>query len=123
MSRIPRRWTAAFGVLAILFAQLVVSAHACAIGAAPSAMSAPAPSHDAGCDRMDAAQRALCERHCHDEAQSQSSPQPAAADFVPAYVVRVTFGAIARITPPRAEPSLAHATAPPAPIRNCRLLI
>jgi hypothetical protein len=123
MKRMRQRWIGALGVLAIVFAQLAVSAHACAMASMPEAAPAAAAGADNPCDRMDAAQRTMCERHCQDAPQAQGSAHAAAVDFVPAFVAHVAVVA-PRVPAGRfGEPALVHATSPPQAIRHCRLLI
>jgi hypothetical protein len=119
MNRIGRRWTAAVGVLAIVFAQLAVSAYACGKARAPAAM----PMAMSDCERMDPAGLPLCERHCQDEAQAQGAPAPQVADFAPAFVAAVAVPGVRIVAGRGGDALLLHATSPPAVIRHCRLLI
>jgi hypothetical protein len=113
MNRRSRTAWAWLALLALLFAQLGVSAYACADSAG---MSIAASAHP--CEGIDATSPGLCDRHCNGD--QQSGPQAISlAPFFPSFVTlvqpadRVSFIAVPR-------PELRHATSPPPTISHCR---
>jgi hypothetical protein len=118
MNRLLRRLSAWAGVFALLFAQLAVSAYACPGGDfAASAMAQG--SMASPCDRADADQSNLCEKHCHDSGQSQGSASVIHAAFVPGLIAVLPVATSHGRSPQVDDPALLHATSPPASIRNC----
>jgi hypothetical protein len=117
MNRFWKRVGGWAGIVALVFAQLAVSAYACP--AAPAeAMPAVAPCHQADQDNAN-----LCQKHCHDSQQSQHASPVVSDAFVPGFVATVDLPPIGASSASAGEPALLHATSPPASIRNCCLRI
>ena len=118
MNRFWRRLSGWMGILALLFAQLAVSAYACptspVVEAGMTQSSVPS-----SCDRIDQEKVNLCEKHCHDSGQSQDSVAAIHGAFVPAFIAFVHMSPRGPSSQTSGEPALLHATAPPATIRNC----
>ena len=132
MTRSRRRLFACLGILGIVFAQLAVTAHACALRAGAMTVGAPATmtrAHEGHCGGQYAAPMPqapagnACEVQCTDGA-----PVAAAPDLPP-----VMFAALTVSMAPAAMPIAAHAwdrsvlaasgAAPPRALQFCRLLI
>jgi hypothetical protein len=114
MKRSNRILVAWLAVLAMVFAQLGVSAYACPL-VEPASFAMESGSH---CDRMDAAQPNLCDKHCHDDQQAGAQATLPAA-YVPSFIVRLAV-APPESTPLAADaPTLRHAVDPPPTIRHC----
>lgn len=114
----PIAWLLAILVIA---AQLATSAYACTMPAAPGV--APAMQAMEDCAGMDDPASPLCERHCRDEAQTQSPVIAALPAFAPSFVAVVAQPvpqAMRAFEPRRA---LHHATSPPLAIRLCCLRV
>ena len=108
LPRTLRSFVALLALLGVLFAQLGVAAHACAM---------PAGGDDC-CISMDQPEPALCDAHC--EQGDQSLDKPVAAIALPALaMVRVIVPQVAAPPPPQGAPP----TAPPAAILHSRLRI
>lgn len=119
MNRAWRHLAGYLGILALVFAQLAVSAYACPmtpIGAmdAVSAVAAQAP-----CDDVDHAAANLCDKHCHDAERSQAAGAGINWAFVAGYVAVLHLPFVRASSPSGENPALRHATFPPATIRNC----
>ena len=103
-------------VVALAFAQLAASAHACTFAWPDDAVAAHA--HADGCE--DGNDAALCEGHCHDAAH----PKPAfeLPPLQPAFVFRLHP---CNVEPSpgglRVEPALQRATSPPISLSHCVL--
>jgi hypothetical protein len=120
MNRITRVATGWIGIVALVFAQLAVSAYACPNAGAHEMQQAqsPDPCQQSGMDQSN-----LCSKHCHDSAQSPTSvPLPLGA-FVAAFIAVVAVPAMGASIAVPGDPALLHATSPPAAIRNCCLRI
>jgi hypothetical protein len=128
MTRSRRRLLAFFGILGIVFAQLVVTAHACALRA--NAMAPVVGSAHAGhCGGEHAATLPeapsgnACEVQCTDGAPSATAPDLPAVAFV------ALIAPQAPATMPVAEREWDHSVlaasgaAPPRTLQYCRLLI
>ena len=110
-------WAAVL-VLALLFAQGALAAYAC-----PATLSG-APAGEVPCDQMDGDSIPLCHGHCADEEQKpHEGAAGSAAQFVPAFVVRVPLAP----DPGSARAASAGPASPAAPpaliLRNRRLRI
>ena len=123
-SRTARKLAAALGVCAMVFAQIAVAAHACAVlgGESPvSAMAMPMDADDAPCNEQDAAPN-LCIHHC--QAEQTVDHQPPA----PAIPVAIIVGSLEpsnrlpvsfQSAQSYSQALLARVTAPPSAVRNC----
>ncbi len=81
MTRLRRRLSASFAALALAFAQLAVSAHACEVTGQPGKQ--PAVANSVACHEVAPAEGAsenLCERHCQygDASVESNAPAPVA---------------------------------------------
>jgi hypothetical protein len=118
-----RRFTALFGIAALLLMQLAVSAYACPGGAEPrfEAMSAMAVTGQ--CDEADVSEAIVCQVHCtqgqqsFDKTQSPGIPSVIAAGFSSIQVPAV--GPSNTAAPGLFTRFLAQAPEPPLSIRNC----
>jgi hypothetical protein len=105
------------GIFALLFAQLMISAHAC-----PMTFSAPDPVGAAApCHSLDMTPSDLCYEHGQQGGQVlDQSPSAAIPDaFVPAFIATLPLPAAIPAPPVLTLPSPSRATAPPLAIRNC----
>ena len=119
MNRFTRKLASLLGIVAVIFAQLAVSAHACpmqfvAMDEFPVAAASAADSSGAGDESP-----ALCQKHCEHASQNiNDTPQPLA-------FVALTPSFVVTLLPEPAAPRLASArvlqdaTSPPHAIRNC----
>ena len=104
-------------MLAMVFMQASIAAHACAGLQAMQSTTHEMPCHPAG----DPAPVPHCDAHCDDGAQNVYSWPAFAQPFVPSFSVSLAAAdlPVALIAP--RDPALLHATSPPIPIRNCCL--
>jgi hypothetical protein len=114
MSRSRRILVAWLALLAMVFAQLGASAYACPLEE-PASFAMDTGSH---CDRMDAAQPNLCDKHCHDDQQAGAQANLPAA-YVPSFIVTLAVPPSASAPLAGAVPTLRHAVDPPPTIRHC----
>jgi len=122
MKRFTLKLASWFGMIAIVFAQLAVSAYACpsqAPGSADAASAMQVPEDTRPC--ADFATPGLCQQHCA-YGQQNVGDEPAPLNFValvPAFVVYLKQQPLVAQLAPAAGPSLQHAFGPPLSIRNC----
>ena len=122
MNRLWRRIGGWAGIVALVFAQMAVSAYACPAltveAEAPASVSMPCHDPDGGTAN-------LCQKHCHDSQQSQSAAASMPAAFSAAFVAIVPQPAtsVAATVACLDGPALLHANSPPPSIRNCCLRI
>jgi hypothetical protein len=122
-----RPFASVLAIIALLFAQVMMSVHACdreaGRPAAPAASAASAGTPDGGdcCVPKNAVRDPACENHCThaatsvDRAEAVTALAPAAAMLVappPAPRALATRG-------PLRAPDLARHTEPPIPVRHC----
>ena len=118
MNRTTRKFFSFFTVIALLFSQWVIPAHACPMqlqNAANMVMDVSA-SDDGSSD-----QSTLCQQHCQNEQKNFADlPSPlASVALVPSFIVTLDIEK-SSITPSQfVFPTLQHATSPPLAIRNC----
>jgi len=118
MNRVWRQIAGWLGILALIFAQLAVSAYACpmtsfgTVEAAPSLTSSPY-------DQVDQVEANLCDKHCYGSEQSQTTVPGIHGAFVPAFIAVVDLPSPLAPSASVENPALHHATSPPATIRNC----
>jgi hypothetical protein len=117
MNRVKRQVVAWFGIFALMFAQLAVSAYACPMTTQGTTEAARSEA-SAHCDKADRDQANLCEKHCHDSEQSQSSAPGVHGAFVPGFIAVVPTASSRAPAAFLEDPALLHATSPPATIRN-----
>jgi hypothetical protein len=118
MNRVWQRLAAYLGILALLFAQLAVSAYACPMTSADKA-AATSSTVASPCDQLDQAEPNLCDKHCNDSAQSQAAVPCIHGAFVPGFIAVVGLSSPPALPASAGNPALHHATSPPATIRNC----
>src|SRR3954451_10697513 len=103
----------------VVLAQLAISAFACDMALAP-----PAPvATEAPCHQDSTPGAPLCQRHCHDEAQSQSPASFVPPAFVPSFIAALPLLPAKAIDAGAPSPTLLHATSPPLAIANCCLRV
>jgi hypothetical protein len=120
MTRRRRSLAASIAAFALAFAQLAVSAHACALHEAPAEPEVMA--HHEACHEMAASEEApvngnVCQEHCqYGSASVDNSPPDAAAADPVGPVLRLEHPGVA-VTSADVRPSwrLAPAAAPPPP--------
>jgi hypothetical protein len=122
MNRFTRKLISLLGIVAVVFAQLAVSAHACPMqfmGLDDAMAATGMPAADAS--ESNAMSPALCQKHCENAQQSVNDTPQAAVLSSPEPVLPVALltVAVAAIPVPTLTPSLLHATSPPHAIRNC----
>jgi len=124
MTRLTRKIVSLFSIVAMVFAQLAVSAYACPmqlqeLDDAVAGLSASAPA--AG--ERDADSPALCKKHCENGQQNVNDSLQAHAslsfDTALTLTLPLAMQSATLRDAPAAAPSLRHATAPPLSIRNC----
>ena len=132
MTRSHRRILAWLGIAGIAFAQLAVTAHACALHVGTMPASTPATiavAHDGHCGAQHAAalpqapQGNACEVQCTDGA-----PSGAAADVLPAVIATLVVPLEPAKVPAEAREwgrlmLAADSAAPPLALQYCRFLI
>ena len=106
-------------LVALLFSQLAVSAHACplemSMQAATEGSSAAMPS-----DEAPPVPSPVCDKHCNPSEQAQ---QPAILPVLPMGPVLAVLTRTARLGAEGVPPDFAHAVAPPLIIQYCVLRI
>ena len=122
MNRLTRKFVSLISIVAVLFAQLAVSAYACPMqfqGLDDVVANVNATEPDEGV--RGATSPALCKKHCEDGQQNINDSSQALAEC--AFEAAPT---IALVTQPATlrdvsatPPSLRNATAPPLSIRHC----
>lgn len=121
MNRVTRKLISLLGIVAVLSAQLAVSAYACPMQfmALEEAAAVTAPDENAG--GQDLTSPALCQKHCENGQQNvNDTPQPLAAISAgQALVVALIVDPPAPLSAIVLAPSLLHATSPPLSIRHC----
>jgi hypothetical protein len=127
MTRTRRRFSALVALLALLFMQLSLAAHACPLKAGVGSLAVAAAMDADGTDQdPELSGGALCDRHC---LAASSIPTPQAPILIAAVAAPpiVQARAITFVTQPRRTSRnvyAALATAPPpVAVRNCRLLL
>ena len=125
MTRASRRIAAILTLFALLFAQAMVSAHACDVfGSAKAPVAAVATETPEGdcCDGHGPPGDAVCGSHC--QQGNQAAERGQVLSVMP--LVDLGFALPAPILVPAARPAfvsavpdLARGTQPPIPIRNC----
>lgn len=117
MSRRSRKGLSLVAIVALVMAQLALSAFACAMPAGAPVAAAPQ------CHEGMAQDAPLCQRHCHEEAQTQAPLAFAAAPFVASFVVFLAAPPSPGPAPCVPTRTLLHATSPPLAIANCCLRV
>ena len=118
MNRAWRQLAGYLGILALVFAQLAVSAYACPLTSIGVADAGSAVAADSPCHEVDPAAANLCDKHCHDAERSQAAGVSIDWAFVAGYVavlhlpivrdlaIRRESRASPRELPPRDHPEL-----------------
>ena len=121
--RFLRLLPAILAMVGVLFAQLGVAAHACAMPADESIVMESETGSPCGGMVIDHGQPALCQAHCQQGDQSLDKPLTPLLGPVTglgAWAIDVAF-ATPPEPPPREQPSLlARATGPSVAVRHCR---
>ena len=119
MNRVTRKLVSLIGIVAVVFAQLAVSAYACPMefAALDEAVGVP----ETNSSGRDASAPALCQKHCENAQQNvNDTPQPlAGVSLASAVVVTLAIDRAMSLPAKAATSSLHHATSPPLSIRNC----
>ena len=126
MNRFTRKLVSIFSIVAVIFAQLAVSAYACPMqfmGLDEVGIALGATESDSGV--TDAVSPALCQKHSeHGQQNVNDTPQALAfVSFNTALVIETLVEPNALSTTNALTPFLLHATSPPLSIRNCCFLI
>jgi hypothetical protein len=122
MNRVTRKLVSLLGIVAVLFAQLSVSAYACPMQFMgmyeASSVVVAAEVNSSG---RDVESPALCQKHCENGQQnvSDSSPPLVFVSLEPALVVTQATDALVPLPVATLTPSLLHATSPPLSICHC----
>ena len=119
MNRVTHKLVSLLGIVAVLSAQLAVSAYACPMQFMALEEAAAAPDANAG--GQDLTSPALCQKHCENGQQNvNDTPQPLAAISAgQAMVVALIVDPPAPLSAIDLAPSLLHATSPPLSICHC----
>jgi hypothetical protein len=124
LSRKIRRWTAMFGIVALLFTQMAVAAYACS-GLADGNMTTHGSmqaDEESPCADMGSGQDNLCLEHCQGSQTADSYFAPAVALVaIPVYRIDQPdqMAVFFQSTHQYAHALLARVTAPPLSVRNC----
>lgn len=110
-----RRFAGWMAMLAMVFMQASIAAHACAGLQAMQSSTQEMPCHPAG----DPAPVPQCDAHCDDGAQNVSSPPASVPLFAASFIAQVAVVDPAIPADRALEPALARANSPPLAIRNC----
>src|SRR4051812_24129767 len=122
LSRSSRFIAALVTIFSLLFTQLAVASHACAVAGAVPASASMVRGDMAGCQEMHADQPGVCKAHCEAGYQSLDAPAaPLVQPFVAAQlaVILPVFGVAQAFVRALDVPALTHTTSPPLAIRNC----
>ena len=121
MNRVTRKLVSLLGIVAVLSAQLAVSAYACPMQFMALEEAAAVAAPDANAGGLDLTSPALCQKHCENGQQNvNDTPQPLAAISAgQALVVALNVDPPAPLSAIVLAPSLLHATSPPLSIRHC----
>lgn len=132
MTRSRRRLSACLGILGIVFAQLAVTAHACALRANAMAAGAPAAVASANAGHCGMHQAAAlpqapsgnaCEVQCTDGAPTAASPDLPPVAFVALVVPAAPVAMQVAVREWDRSVLAANGAAPPRALQFCRLLI
>ena len=119
MNNVTRKLASLLGIVAVVFAQLAVSAYACPMQfiGDDDAVVAFEPRSSG----RDAESPALCKKHCENGQQIvNDAPQPlVAVTFAPALNVTPATNRAVHLSATAVSPSLLRVTAPPLAVRNC----
>ena len=119
MNRYTRKLVSLLGIVAVVFAQLAVSAYACPMEFAALAEAIGTP--ETNSSGRDALAPVLCQKHCENAQQNvNDTPQPlVGVSLAPAFVVTLVIDRATSLPAKAPTSSLHHATSPPLSIRNC----
>ena len=122
MNRFARKLASLVGIVALIFAQLAVSAYACplqVIGFDEAAAEIDGPGTNAS--GRDADSPALCQQHCQNGQQNiNDTAQPLAfVSPAPVLAVNLLLEPAKSLTATAPTDDLLHATSPPHAILNC----
>ena len=123
MNNVTRKLVSLLGIVAVVFAQLAVSAYACPMQFIGDDDTVAA--FEPNSSGRDAESPALCQKHCENGQQIiNDAPQPlAAVTSAPAPDVTPTINQAEQSSAVAVSPSLLRVTAPPLAVRNCCLRI
>lgn len=121
MNRLTRKLVSLLGIVAVLSAQLAVSAYACPMQFMALEEAAAVAAPDANSGGQDLTSPALCQKHCENGQQNVNDmPQLLASSSAgQAMVVALIVDPPAPLSAIDLAPSLLHATSPPLSIRHC----
>ena len=126
MNRPFRKLAGWIGIVAVVFAQLALSAYACpllfqSLGESADSVGQWDVTSDVTSSSPDFMSSGLCKKHCENEQQSvNDSPHPlASVTNAPAFILALVANPPAPSASKALAPSLLHATSPPLSIRNC----
>ena len=119
MNRVTRKLVSLLSIVAVVFAQLAVSAYACPMEFAALDETVGVP--ETNSSGRDASAPALCQKHCENAQQNVNDiPQPlVGVSLAPAFVVTLAIDRATSLPAKAPASSLLHATSPPLSIRNC----
>ena len=122
MNRFTRKLVSFLGIIAVIFAQLAVSAYACPLqfigpDDAATVIAGPGPASSG----RDADSPALCQQHCQNGQQNiNDTAQPLAfVSPAPVLAVNLLLEPAKSLTATVPTDDLLHATSPPHAILNC----
>ena len=117
MNRFNRKLVSLLSIVAVVFAQLAVSAYACPMEFA--ALDDAVGIAEANSSGRDVLAPALCQKHSDNAQQNlNDTPQPFVS-LAPGFVVALAIDQATSLPAIAATSSLHHATSPPLSIRNC----
>ena len=123
MNRTYRKLMGWLGIVAVMFAQLAVSAYACPLlfqGLGNSTDTVSVSDVSVAC--ADLLSPNLCKKHCENGEQNindMPEPQACLLALEPAFIVALVLDPHVSSIATALTPSLLHATSPPLSIRNC----
>ncbi len=118
MKRTYRKLTGWIGIIAVLFAQLALSAYACPMAQVPVAATTQAAAADCCADGASVS-ASLCHEHCKDSKVISPDTSPDQPDFVAAFIVSVPFAADALPSSTALFAQHIERPSPPLSILNC----
>ncbi len=118
MKRTYRQLAGWIGIIAVVFAQLALSAYACPMAQVPVAATTEADAVDCCADNASVS-ASLCHEHCKDSKVVSPDTPPDLPDFVAAFVVSVPLAPDALPSGTVLSTQYIERPSPPLSVLNC----
>ena len=118
MKRTYRQLASWIGIIAVVFAQLALSAYACPMAQVPVAANAQVGAADCCADGASVS-ASLCYEHCKDSKVVSPDASPDLPDFVAAFVVSVPLAQDALSSGTALSAQTIERPSPPLSVLNC----